>query len=142
MKRTIRKSWAALVPLLVAGSVCAAAPLCQTQKLGAHTSKMCVEQTPFKHDYYTLWVDDSPIFMLPDDYVEKVALTHTVPEDGAIEFPLSKQGTPTVTISGGCAPVSETQGKGADAVNLETGRVCSFNWGKGPVVKDLRFSFE
>ncbi|WP_323122101.1 hypothetical protein [Burkholderia alba] len=133
---------ATFVSLLAAGSVCAAAPLCQSQTIGAHTSKICIEQTPFKHDYYTLWVDNAPVLMLPDDYIEKVSLTHTVPEDASVEFPLSKQGTPTVTIAGGCMPVSETQGKGAETVNVETGRVCTFNWGKASIIKDLRFSFE
>ncbi len=130
------------VALLVGGSWCAAAPLCQSQTIGAHTSKICIEQTPFQHDYYTLWVDNAPVLMLPDDYIEKVSLTHTVPEDAGVEFPLSKQGTPTVTIAGGCTPVSETQTKGGETVSLETGRVCSFTWGKETIVKALRFTFE
>ncbi|PEH83295.1 hypothetical protein [Burkholderia gladioli] len=119
-----------------------AAPLCQTQTQGSHKSKLCIEQTPFKHDYYTLWVDDAPVFMLPDDYVENVSLTHTVPEDDSNEFPLSKQGMRTVTITGGCHPLTETQGKGGEAVSVETGRVCSFVWGQQAVVKDMQFKFD
>ncbi|AJK50270.1 putative membrane protein [Burkholderia plantarii] len=119
-----------------------AAPLCQTQTQGSHTSKLCIEQTPFKHDYYTLWVDDAPVFMLPDDYVENISLTHTVPEDDSNEFPLSRQGMHSVTITGGCRPLVESQGNGNDAVSVETGRVCSFVWGQQALVKDMRFRFE
>ncbi len=128
--------------LLGAAAGAAAAPLCHTQTQGAHKTKLCIEQTPFKHDYYTMWVDDTPVFMLPDDYVESITLTHTVPDDDSNEFPLSKQGTRTVTITGGCHPVTEQQGSGNDASSVETGRSCSFTWGQQTLVKDLRFSFE
>ncbi|WP_186103239.1 hypothetical protein [Burkholderia gladioli] len=134
---------AGVAALLLGGATAAlAAPLCQTQTQGSHKSKLCIEQTPFKHDYYTLWVDDAPVFMLPDDYVENVSLTHTVPEDDSNEFPLSKQGMRTVTITGGCHPLTETQGKGGEAVSVETGRVCSFVWGQQAVVKDMQFKFD
>ncbi|MEK6349312.1 MAG: hypothetical protein V4764_17635 [Burkholderia sp.] len=128
--------------LLCAAAAAHAAPLCQTQTQGAHKSKLCIEQTPFKHDYYTLWVDDAPVFMLSDDYVESVTLTHAVPDDDSNEFPLSKQGTRNVSITGGCRPVDEAQGNGSDAVVAETGRVCTFFWGQQAVVKDMRFKFD
>lgn len=117
------------------------APKCQTQTLGAHPAKICITSVPFQHDYYTLTVDNSVLLVAPDDYIENVSLTHTIPEDAAIEFPLSKQGTSTVTIQGGCVPVSEKQSMGSKTVGVEVARVCSFKWGNEQVVKDLRFAF-
>ena len=118
-----------------------AAERCLPQTNGAHSSKLCMTETPFGHDYYTLWVDNAPIFTLPDDYIENVTLTHRIPEDAAIEFPLSKQGTPTVTISGGCTPISEQQESGGKKVGVEVGRACSFTWGNVSVLKDLQIRF-
>ncbi len=118
-----------------------AAERCLPQTNGSHNSKLCVSETPFGHDYYTLWVDNAPIFTLPDDYIESVTLTHRIPEDAAIEFPLSKQGTPTVTISGGCRPISEQQEPGGKKVGIEVGRSCSFTWGSVAVLKDLQVRY-
>ncbi|KVD34948.1 hypothetical protein WS89_23580 [Burkholderia sp. MSMB1072] len=122
----------------VAATAHAAEPKCSTQTLNGHTSELCVTSVPFQHDYYTLKVDRALIFTLPDDYVEDVALTHTIPQDAAIEFPLSRQGTPTVKISGGCAPVSETR----DGTALEVGRRCSFKWGSVDILKDLTIRYD
>jgi hypothetical protein len=80
---------------------------------------MCVVTAPFQHDYYTLWVGNDLIFTLPDDYVENVSLLHTLPEDAAIEFPLSMQGTRTVAITGGCAP---SVSNGSSTVSLSTSK--------------------
>lgn len=120
----------------------AAAPKCQTQTFGQHTSRICITEVPFQHDYYTLSVDNAVILSAPDDYIENVSLTHTIPEDAGIEFPLSNQGAATVTIQGGCLPVSEKQTAGSKTVSVEVARVCSFKWGNEQIVKDLRFSFE
>ncbi|CAN0628498.1 conserved exported protein of unknown function [Burkholderia multivorans] len=128
--------------LFCAVSAFAAAPRCETQTIGQHTSKICIAEVPFQHDYYSLSVDNALILSVPDDYIENVSLTHTIPEDAGIEFPLSKQGMPTVTIQGGCLPVSEKQAAGDKMVGVEVARVCSFKWGKEQIVKDLRFNFE
>lgn len=119
----------------------AAEPRCESQTNGDHVGKLCVSQAPYQHDYYTLWVDGIPIFTLPDDYIESVTLTHRIPDDAAVEFPLSKQGTPTITISGGCAPISEQQEIGGKTVGIEVGRSCSFRWGSVSVLKDLQVRF-
>jgi hypothetical protein len=116
-------------------------PKCQSQTIDGHTGKLCVSQVLFQHDYYTLSVDGQPVFTLPDDYIESITLTHRIPEDAAVEFPLSNQGTPTVTISGGCVPISEQQDMGGKKVGIEVGRSCSFTWGKVPVLKDLQVRF-
>ncbi len=100
-----------------------------------------MSQTPFQHDYYTLWVDGAPIFTLPDDYIESVTLTHRIPEDAAIEFPLSKQGTPTVSITGGCTPISEQQDIDGKKVGIEVGRSCSFKWGAVSVLDNLQVRY-
>lgn len=126
---------------MLAATAHAAAPTCQSQALNGHTSELCVTSVPFQHDYYTLKVDRALIFTLPDDYVEDVALVHTIPKDAAIEFPLSAQGTPTVTIAGGCTPVSEQSTQGGQTVGVETGRRCSFKWGKVDIIKDLIVTF-
>ncbi|WP_431825930.1 hypothetical protein [Burkholderia sp. F1] len=123
------------------GVAYAAEPACQSQTIGLHTSKLCVSQAPFRHDYYTLWVDDDLIFTLPDDYIESVTLTHRIPEDAAIEFPLSMQGAPTVTISGGCVPISEQRELNGKKVGFEVGRSCSFAWGGVTVLRDLQVRF-
>lgn len=128
----------------ISAFVCAAyanEPMCQTQTAASHTSKLCVSQISFGHDYYTLLVDGSLIFTLPDDYVESVTLTHRIPQDAAVEFPLSKQGTPTVTISGGCSPISEQQTLDGKTAGIEVGRSCSFTWGGVTILKDLQVRF-
>lgn len=133
------------LPLLfgaVSAFAAAPAPRCESQTLGQHTATVCMTEVPFQHDYYSLVVDKALILTAPDDYIENVSLKHTIPEDAAIEFPLSKQGTPTVTIEGGCVPVSEKQPSGSSTVGVEVARVCSFKWGNEQIVKDLRFSFE
>ncbi|MCC8402849.1 hypothetical protein LJ655_13290 [Paraburkholderia sp. MMS20-SJTN17] len=117
-------------------------PNCQSQTIESHTSKICVVDKPFQHTYYILLVDGSFIFSLPDDYVESVTLIHRIPEDAAIEFPLSRQGTPTVTISGGCLPISENEEVDGNKVGIEVGRSCSFNWGNVAIVKNLQFKFK
>lgn len=137
------KHWMLTAPIacMLFAGVATAAERCLPQTNGSHTSKLCVSETPFGHDYYTLWVDNAPIFTLPDDYIESVTLIHRIPEDAAIEFPLSKQGTPTVTISGGCTPISEQQESGGKNVGVEVGRSCSFTWGNVAVLKDLQVRF-
>ncbi len=131
-----------LMSICVAMTAHAAEPKCYSQSLDGHTSKLCIGQTPFQHDYYTLWVDGAPIFTLPDDYVEDIALAHKIPEDAAIEFPLSKQGIPVVKITGGCVPVSEKQELDGKMVGIEVARNCSFKWGSVDVMKNLRVSFD
>ncbi|MDR3445812.1 hypothetical protein [Dyella sp.] len=91
---------------LLASVAHAAEPKCSSQTLNEHTGELCVTGAPFQHDYYALKVDRALIFVLPDDYVEDVALTHSVPVDAGVEFPLSVQGSPTVKISGGCTPIT------------------------------------
>ncbi|HEY3538581.1 MAG TPA: hypothetical protein VGL01_14245 [Trinickia sp.] len=54
---------------------------------------------------------------------------------------LSKQGSPTVTISGGCRPISEQQSAGGKMIGVEVGRSCSFTWGEVDVLKDLQIRF-
>ncbi|MEK6293330.1 MAG: hypothetical protein V4793_18475 [Paraburkholderia tropica] len=109
--------------------------------LGSHASQLCILKRPYQHQYYFLSVDGEVVFALPDDYVEDVTLVHRIPKDAAIEFPLSNQRTPTVTISGGCMPISEDQEIDGKEVGVEIGRTCSFNWGSVPIVKDLNFKF-
>jgi hypothetical protein len=137
-----RQKGVVLAILLALSNVALAAePTCQSQTIGTHTSKVCISEMPYHHDYYTLWVDGTPILTLPDDYVESITLTHRIPDDAAIEFPLSKQGTPTVTISGGCTPISERQESDGKKVGIEVGRSCSFVWGNATLVKDMQFRF-
>lgn len=83
---------------------------------------------------YTLKADKVLIAAFVDDYVEKVELTHTIPEGLTIELPLSKQGEKVVKISGGCLPESKD--------GAEVARVCNFFWGKHQIVKDIRFQFD
>lgn len=130
-----------LALLLISPLAFAAQPTCKTQTLSDHPAKMCVTSAPFQHDYYTLWIGNDLIFTLPDDYAENVSLTHRIPEDAAIEFPLSKQHTPTVTISGGCTPISEQQESDGKKIGIEVGRSCSFTWGEVTVLKDLQIRF-
>jgi len=128
---------------LAAVTAHAAEPKCVTQTLNGHSSEICVSDSAFQHDYYTLKVDRALIFALPDDYVEDVALTHTATNDAAVEFPLSRQGTPSVKIAGGCVPVSEQQqDKDGSTVEVEVARRCSFKWGNVDIVKDLTVRFD
>lgn len=119
----------------------AAEPKCHSQTIDGHTSELCVTSAPFQHDYYTLKVDRALIFTLPDDYIEDVTLVHTIPKDAAIEFPLSMQGSPKVTIAGGCAPISTDQPFNGGTIGVETGRRCSFKWGQKDVLKDLLITY-
>ncbi|EMH2961464.1 hypothetical protein V6G44_002662 [Burkholderia multivorans] len=123
---------------IAAATAHAAEPKCSSQTLNGHTTELCVVSIPFQHDYYTLKVDRALIFTLPDDYIEDVALTHTIPQDAAIEFPLSRQGMPTVTIAGGCTPVSEIR----DGTAVEVGRRCAFKWGNVDILKDLTIRYD
>ncbi|CAB3797211.1 hypothetical protein [Pararobbsia alpina] len=136
------KTLLALSLVLTALPVFAGAPTCQTQTLGKHAARVCITSAPFQHDYYTLSVDEAVVLVAPDDFIENVSLTHTIPEDAAVEFPLSQQGTPTVAIQGGCVPVSEKQTSGSETIGIEVARLCSFKWGNEQIVKDLRFNFE
>lgn len=138
--RVLRTIAGATLSMLVLTAY-AAESTCVSQSLNGHTSELCVTTVPFQHDYYTLKVDRAVIFTLPDDYVEDVTLIHTIPKDSAIEFPLSKQGTATVKIAGGCVPISEKQPHNGGTVEIETGRNCSFRWGKIDVLKDLVVTF-
>jgi hypothetical protein len=113
----------------------AATPDCRKTKVENTEIQMCL--TPgenFQHDIYTLKADRVIIFSLVDDFVENVSLVHTIPDGPTIEFPLSKQGEKTISIVGGCLPVSEDQ--------IEIARICNFSWGKYQVVKNVRFDFK
>ena len=120
----------------------AADPRCSSQTLNGRTSELCVTSAPFQHDYYALKVDRALIFVLPDDYVEDIALTHSVPADAAVEFPLSIQGSPSVKITGGCTPMTEQQKLGGRDVYVEVGRTCSFKWGSVDVLNGLKVTSE
>lgn len=134
MKRTLFIT--ALLPWMVSTAVWAAEPpQCQQQTVEKSVVEMCLlPGAAFQHDLYTLKADKTLIFALVDDYVEKVELTHTIPEGMSIEFPLSKQGEKMVKISGGCVPESKD--------GAEVARLCNFYWGKHQVVKDVRFEFK
>lgn len=73
--------------------------------------------------------------------MEDVKLTHRIPEDAAIEFPLSAQDTPSVTIAGGCPPVSELREQNGKKIGIEVARSCSFMWGNVAILKELRAQF-
>ncbi|VVD83290.1 hypothetical protein PAQ31011_01225 [Pandoraea aquatica] len=122
----------------LAFSAYAVEPKCFTQSNDGHTTELCVTSAPFQHDYYTLKVDRALIFVLPDDYVEDVTLTHTIPKDAAIEFPLSMQGSSIVKITGGCVPISTDVTDETGTIGMETGRRCSFKWGQKDILKDLK----
>ena len=123
--------------LTVATSSVTAAPTqqCRHQKIEQSDIEIClVPGAAFQHDMYTLKADKVLIAAFVDDYVEKVELTHTIPEGMSIELPLSKQGEKVVKISGGCLPESKD--------GAEVARVCNFFWGKHQIVKDVRFQFD
>lgn len=112
----------------------AEAPQCKRQAVEKSSVEMCLlPGAAMQHDLYTLKVDGVLIAALVDDYVEKVELTHTIPDGLTLEFPLSKQGEKVVKIHGGCLPVSKD--------GMEVARVCNFYWGKHQVVTDARFEF-
>ena len=123
--------------LVIAGSSAMAAPAqqCRHQKVEQSDIEIClVPDAAFQHDMYTLKADKVLIAAFVDDYVEKVELTHTIPEGLTIELPLSKQGEKVVKISGGCLPESKD--------GAEVARICNFFWGKHQIVKDVRFQFD
>ncbi|WP_404937165.1 hypothetical protein P7C00_19645 [Pseudomonas sp. JDS08PS003] len=120
--------------LLAQGAQAEPGANCQEQKVQGHSAQMCLlPGAAFQHDTYRLIVDGSLIFSLTDDFAEDVTLVHRIPAGPAVEYPLSRQGTSSVTLKGGCVPVSEG--------NLEVARLCNFHWGSVPVVKDVRFNF-
>ena len=130
-----KASFAAI--LIIAASSAMAAPTqqCRHQKVEQSDIEIClVPGAAFQHDMYTLKADKVLIAAFVDDYVEKVELTHTIPEGLTIELPLSKQGEKVVKISGGCLPESKD--------GAEIARVCNFFWGKHQIVKDVRFQFD
>lgn len=111
------------------------APECRGQQIEASRVDFClVRGAAFQHDTYMLRLDGALIFALTDDYVEQVELQHTIPEGPGIEYPLSKQGTKTVKITGGCIPESKD--------GAEVARLCNFHWGRHHVVRDQRFEFD
>jgi hypothetical protein len=125
--------------LALAGSAAGAAPECKQQQVEQSAVEMClVRGTDFIHDVYMLKVDQALVFALADDFADNIVLEHTILEGPALEFPLSRQGSKVVRITGGCKPVVKQQGKS----NVEVARTCSFSWGKYQVVKDVRFEFE
>lgn len=125
---------------LMAGSTVAshATTKCQEQVVDGHKSKICFNNPGmFMHWQFSLEVDGEHIFTLIDDFVEQISLTHRMPEGLAIEMPLSaKQGTKTVTISGGCVSVFSPKGQ------TEIARKCNFMWGKTPVIKEAVFEHD
>lgn len=133
-----------LLLCLLAAPAAAASVKCETQNLNGHASKICVNGGQFSHDYYTLIVDNTIIFTLPDDYVEDIVLSHRVPEDAAIEFPATgtTRAGAVVKITGGCLPISEKQSIGGKTVGVEVARTCSFRWGDVEGLKDIRLTFD
>jgi len=110
-------------------------PQCFEQTTEKSIVAMCLQTSGnFSHDVYSLSVDKVLIFALVDDYAEKVKLEHTIPEGLTIEFSLSKQGTKTVTIQGGCVPESKN--------DIEVARICNFWWGEYHIVNNIRFEFK
>lgn len=107
---------------------------CEERQVQGHMAQMCLlPGAAFKHDSYRLMVDGELIFSLTDDFAEDVTLVHRIPKGPALEYMLSRQGQDSVTLKGGCVPVSR------DAA--EVARLCNFHWGKVQVVKDVRFDF-
>lgn len=108
---------------------------CHKQTTQGVDMEIClVKGDAFQHDIYTLKSNDTLIFALIDDYVEQVKLEHIIPEGVAIELPLSRQGTKSTQIIGGCVPESKN--------NTEVARVCNFSWGKLPIINNVRFDFK
>ncbi|RFB65819.1 MULTISPECIES: hypothetical protein [unclassified Herbaspirillum] len=108
---------------------------CQQQLVETTIIEMCMHPgAAFQHDLYTMKADGVMIFALVDDYSEKVELEHTIPPGETLEFPLSKQGSNPIKITGGCVPESKN--------GHEVARLCNFHWGKTQVVNDVRFTFK
>jgi tetratricopeptide (TPR) repeat protein len=109
---------------------------CRQQVVEKDILTICHQSSgPFQHYHFSLSLNNQLIFLLVDDYVEKVELEHVVPEGPAIEFSLSKQaGTKRVKISGGCVPlISQDQ--------TELARKCDFSWGKERIIRNVWFDF-
>ncbi|NBF12142.1 hypothetical protein GV818_26205 [Pseudomonas sp. Fl4BN1] len=107
---------------------------CQERQVQGHMAQMCLlPGAAFQHDTYRLVVDGALIFSLTDDFAEEVTLVHRIPKGPALEYMLSRQGQDSVTLKGGCVPVSKD--------GAEVARLCNFHWGKVQVVKDVRFDF-
>ena len=111
------------------------APECHSQQIENVKVEMCLMRgAAFQHDRYMLRANGDVIFMLTDDFAEKVNLEHTLAEGPALEYPLSRQEEKTVRITGGCIPETKD--------GAEVARVCNFQWGKHQIVKDQRFTFD
>ncbi|WP_155831819.1 tetratricopeptide repeat protein [Hylemonella gracilis] len=110
-------------------------PDCRHQVVDKNIVSLCHRPAGlFQHYHFSLSLNDQLIFVLVDDYVEKVELEHIIPEGPALEFPLSKQpGLKRVKITGGCVPISEQQ--------TEVGRKCDFSWGKLQAIRNVWFDF-
>ncbi|MFO6421216.1 tetratricopeptide repeat protein [Hylemonella sp. W303a] len=110
-------------------------PDCRHQVVDKNIVSLCHRPAGlFQHYHFSLSLNDQLIFVLVDDYVEKVELEHIIPEGPALEFPLSKQpGLKRVKISGGCVPISEQK--------TEVGRKCDFSWGKLQAIRNVWFDF-
>lgn len=122
-----------LAILLLLPAVAAAETKCEERTVSGHHAKMCMDDPGmFKHWTFSLEVDGESIFSLIDDYSENVTLTHTIPDSLALELPLSKQGSRTVSISGGCTPVMSARG-------TEIARQCDFTWGNVKIIDAVRF---
>jgi hypothetical protein len=131
-----------LSSLVIFASALACAPViaaepaeCKQQTIENSVIEMCLLRGgAFEHDLYTMKAGKTLIFALVDDYADSVELTHTIPPGLTIEFPLSKQGSNPIKITGGCVPESKD--------GAEIARLCNFHWGKFHVVKDIRFEFK
>jgi hypothetical protein len=116
---------------------------CIVKSVDTHNVRIChLDGGMLGHDHYALSVDGELIFALVDDYVEKIVLTHKVPQGLAIEMPLSKSSEPFVTISGGCVPVIKKDTIGGMEVDVEVARRCNFTWGATKIVDDVEFVIE
>jgi hypothetical protein len=123
----------AICVLFAIPTAASAGTKCEERTVSGHHTKMCMEtRGAFKHWIFSLEVDGETIFTLIDDYSESIILTHTLPEGLALELPLSQQGKKSISISGGCVPVSHSDG-------TEVARKCNFMWGNVPIVKDIVF---
>jgi hypothetical protein len=119
--------------LLALPAVSVAGTKCQERTVSGHHAKMCMyDPGMFKHWTFSLEVDGETIFALVDDYSEQVSLTHALPEGLALELPLSKQGQKTVSITGGCVPITSGDG-------TEIARQCDFTWGSIKIIDAVRF---
>ena len=119
--------------LLALPAVSMAGTKCEERTVSGHHAKMCMyDPGMFKHWTFSLEVDGETIFALIDDYSEQVSLTHTIPDGLVLELPLSKQGQKTISITGGCAPVSSSDG-------TEIARQCDFTWGSVKIIDAVRF---